>query len=94
MSKKQSQFEAKTDTWNNVGDNDRTLQTADGFRVHVYKDKGVWSARVADQQATKFRLSRLPYASDTKAKAACMGVIAEMRHHRREQNAPLGKFAL
>jgi hypothetical protein len=94
MSKNTEKFEVKKDVWCKVGDNDRTLQTTDGFRVHVYKDKGGWSARVTDQQTTKFRLSRLPYVSDAEAKAACMRVIVEMRDHRNARSAPQGKLPL
>jgi hypothetical protein len=67
--------------WRDIGDNDRIMDTDDGYHAHVYRRSSGWIPRVTDPVTKQF-VDLPPHQSDSEAKNAAMQAIAEARRKR------------
>ena len=75
------------DVWRDVGDNDRVLDTADGYHANVYRRSDGWRARITGLNPSE--LIDLPayYPTDSEAKQAAMQTVAELRERHTQRAA-------
>jgi len=64
--------------WRDFGENDRTMDTDDGFHAHVYRRQQGWIPRVTDPLTKKY-VDLPPRQSDSEAKNAAMAAIGAAR---------------
>jgi len=80
-----------TDVWRGITEEQRVLDTSDGFHANVYRRTTGWLTRIIDPVTGES--SNLPACrTDTEAKDGAMRFIAAARQTRQAQSGPQEKL--